>query len=295
MRGLDNNILVQIGLIVLIGLAAKNAILIVEFARQAQERGLSAVDAAVEACRLRLRPILMTAFAFILGVVPLVIATGPGAEMRQSLGTAVFSGMLGVTLFGLFLTPVFYVTLRSPSSRRKPQVETPPTPTEIRQRPSKALFRDQPSTMSRVPCRRPLGGREGLAGDAARQSRKSARRGVKLSIRRAGLQRLDAMHRVGRHDEGAAGAKRLGVAVDRHLEQALGDVARLHMRMRMQGTDAALLEGEFDGHQRLGVKDDAAAVAVAEVGPVAIVRACKQFGVVHLSLIISPASRHRRR
>ena len=92
-RGLDNNILVQIGLIVLIGLAAKNAILIVEFARQAQERGLSVTEAAVEACRLRLRPILMTAFAFILGVVPLMIATGPGAEMRQSLGTAVFSGM----------------------------------------------------------------------------------------------------------------------------------------------------------------------------------------------------------
>ena len=112
-RGLDNNILVQIGLIVLVGLAAKNAILIVEFARQAQERGATAVDAAVEACRLRLRPILMTAFAFILGVVPLMIATGPGAEMRQSLGTAVFSGMLGVTIVGLFLTPVFYVTLRT--------------------------------------------------------------------------------------------------------------------------------------------------------------------------------------
>jgi HAE1 family hydrophobic/amphiphilic exporter-1 len=111
-RGLDNNILVQVGLIVLIGLAAKNAILIVEFARQAQERGLGPVEAAVEACRLRLRPILMTAFAFILGVVPLVIATGPGAEMRQSLGTAVFSGMLGVTIVGLFLTPVFFVTLR---------------------------------------------------------------------------------------------------------------------------------------------------------------------------------------
>jgi HAE1 family hydrophobic/amphiphilic exporter-1 len=111
-RGLDNNILVQIGLIVLIGLAAKNAILIVEFARQGQEQGANPVDAAVEAARLRLRPILMTAFAFILGVVPLVIATGPGAEMRQSLGTAVFSGMLGVTIVGLFLTPVFYVTLR---------------------------------------------------------------------------------------------------------------------------------------------------------------------------------------
>jgi HAE1 family hydrophobic/amphiphilic exporter-1 len=111
-RGLDNNVLVQIGLVVLIGLAAKNAILIVEFARQAQERGETVVDAVVEACRLRLRPILMTAFAFILGTLPLVIATGPGAEMRRSLGTAVFSGMLGVTLIGLFLTPVFYVVLR---------------------------------------------------------------------------------------------------------------------------------------------------------------------------------------
>jgi HAE1 family hydrophobic/amphiphilic exporter-1 len=111
-RGLDNNVLVQIGLVVLIGLAAKNAILIVEFARQAQERGETVVEAVAEACRLRLRPILMTAFAFILGTVPLVIATGPGAEMRRSLGTAVFSGMLGVTIVGLFLTPVFYVVLR---------------------------------------------------------------------------------------------------------------------------------------------------------------------------------------
>ena len=124
-RGLDNNILVQIGLIVLVGLAAKNAILIVEFARQAQERGASAVDAAVEACRLRLRPILMTAFAFILGVLPLMIATGPGAEMRQSLGTAVFSGMLGVTIVGLFLTPVFYVALRSLFPHRMARDEAP--------------------------------------------------------------------------------------------------------------------------------------------------------------------------
>ncbi|OWK24963.1 hypothetical protein AJ87_16035 [Rhizobium yanglingense] len=101
----------------LIGLAAKNAILIVEFARQAEEDGKTAVEAAIEASHLRLRPILMTAFAFIFGVVPLMIATGPGAEMRQSLGTAVFSGMLGVTIFGLFLTPAFYVVLRA--RRRK--------------------------------------------------------------------------------------------------------------------------------------------------------------------------------
>ncbi|MEO1613008.1 MAG: efflux RND transporter permease subunit, partial [Pseudomonadota bacterium] len=112
-RGMDNNILTQVGLIVLVGLAAKNAILIVEFAKQAQEeKGMGPVDAALDACRLRLRPILMTAFAFILGVVPLVVATGPGAEMRQALGTAVFAGMTGVTILGLFLTPVFYVALR---------------------------------------------------------------------------------------------------------------------------------------------------------------------------------------
>lgn len=113
-RGMDNNILTQVGLIVLVGLAAKNAILIVEFAKQAQEeRGLSPVDAAIEASRLRLRPILMTAFAFILGVVPLLIATGPGSEMRQALGTAVFFGMSGVTFLGLFFTPVFYVAART--------------------------------------------------------------------------------------------------------------------------------------------------------------------------------------
>ena len=110
-RGMDNNVLTQIGFIVLIGLACKNAILIVEFAKSEQEAGKNRFDAAVSACRLRLRPILMTAFSFILGVVPLLVATGAGFEMRRVLGTAVFSGMLGVTLFGLFLTPVFYVVL----------------------------------------------------------------------------------------------------------------------------------------------------------------------------------------
>ena len=112
-RGFDNNILVQVGLIVLVGLAAKNAILIVEFAKQAEEQqGLNRFDAAVQAARTRLRPILMTSFAFILGVLPLAIATGPGKEMRQSLGTAVFYGMIGVTVFGLIFTPVFYVVCR---------------------------------------------------------------------------------------------------------------------------------------------------------------------------------------
>jgi multidrug efflux pump len=109
---MDNNIFTQIGLVVLVGLAAKNAILIVEFAKQLQDQGKKRVDAAVEASKLRLRPILMTSFAFILGVVPLVLATGAGAEMRVALGITVFSGMLGVTVFGIFLTPVFYVVIR---------------------------------------------------------------------------------------------------------------------------------------------------------------------------------------
>ena len=111
-RGSDNNILVQIGFVVLVGLACKNAILIVEFAKQLEDQGKSRFDAATEAARLRLRPILMTSFAFILGVVPMMIARGAGAEMRNALGTAVFSGMLGVTFFGLLLTPVFYVVIR---------------------------------------------------------------------------------------------------------------------------------------------------------------------------------------
>jgi multidrug efflux pump len=113
LRGMENNIFTQIGLVVLIALACKNAILIVEFAREIQaKQGKSARDAAVEACQLRLRPILMTSFAFILGVFPLVIAKGAGFEMRQALGTAVFWGMLGVTCFGLLFTPVFYTLIQ---------------------------------------------------------------------------------------------------------------------------------------------------------------------------------------
>jgi multidrug efflux pump subunit AcrB len=108
-QGMDRNILVEIGLVVLIGLAAKNAILIVEFARQGRDQGKPRVEAAIDAARTRLRPILMTSIAFILGVVPLVFAEGAGAEMRRALGTAVFAGMIGVTLFGLVFTPVFYV------------------------------------------------------------------------------------------------------------------------------------------------------------------------------------------
>jgi len=104
----DVNIFTQIGFVVLVGLASKNAILIVEFAKHKKEAGLSRHEATLAACRLRLRPILMTSFAFIFGVIPLTVATGAGAEMRKRLGIAVFSGMLGVTLFGIFLTPVFF-------------------------------------------------------------------------------------------------------------------------------------------------------------------------------------------
>ncbi|AHF67464.1 MULTISPECIES: efflux RND transporter permease subunit [Pseudomonas] len=117
--GSDNNIFTQIGLIVLVGLACKNAILIVEFAKDKQEEGMSPLDAVLEACRLRLRPILMTSFAFIMGVVPLVLSSGAGAEMRHAMGVAVFSGMLGVTFFGLLLTPVFYVLIRNYVERQE--------------------------------------------------------------------------------------------------------------------------------------------------------------------------------
>ncbi|MBK5198446.1 MAG: multidrug efflux RND transporter permease subunit [Methyloceanibacter sp.] len=119
LRSMDVNILAQIGFVVLIGLAAKNAILIVEFARQNEEHGEDRFQAATEAARVRLRPILMTSFAFILGVLPLMIATGAGAEMRQSLGTTVFCGMLGVTFFGLIFTPVFYVVVRKFAAKPK--------------------------------------------------------------------------------------------------------------------------------------------------------------------------------
>ena len=117
--GLDNNIFTQIGLIVLVGLACKNAILIVEFAKEKQEEGLDHVAAVLEACRLRLRPILMTSIAFIMAVVPLVLSSGAGAEMRHAMGVAVFSGMIGVTFFGLLLTPVFYVLIRGFVEKRE--------------------------------------------------------------------------------------------------------------------------------------------------------------------------------
>ncbi len=131
-RGMDNNILTQVGLVVLVALAAKNAILIVEFARQAEERdGMNRFEAAIAAARTRLRPILMTSFAFIFGVIPLMLATGPGQEMRQALGTAVFFGMLGVTLFGLLFTPVFYVVSRWIAARLPGQKRETTKPVEL--------------------------------------------------------------------------------------------------------------------------------------------------------------------
>ncbi len=119
LRGLDNNLFTQIGLVVLMGLACKNAILIVEFAKQLQDAGRNRTEAAIEASRLRLRPILMTSFAFTFGVIPLMLSRSAGAEMRVSIGTAVFFGMLGVTFFGVVLTPVFYVVIRRVLERKK--------------------------------------------------------------------------------------------------------------------------------------------------------------------------------
>jgi hydrophobe/amphiphile efflux-1 (HAE1) family protein len=126
-RHMDNNIFTQIGFVVLAGMSVKNAVLIIEFAKQQQEhhRDMNASDAAIEAARLRLRPILMTSFAFIFGVIPLIVATGAGAEMRQALGTVVFFGMIGVTFFGVFLTPVFYTVIRRLTDHRPASLETP--------------------------------------------------------------------------------------------------------------------------------------------------------------------------
>ena len=123
---MDLNIFVQVGFVLLVGLASKNAILIVEFARDRVHEGMPLYEATVEAARVRLRPIIMTSFAFVLGVVPLVFTSGAGAEMRRTLGTAVFAGMLGVTLFGIFLTPVFFyviIRLAGPNDRNMKKEE----------------------------------------------------------------------------------------------------------------------------------------------------------------------------
>src|SRR5581483_1783212 len=126
---LDINIFTQVGFIVLVGLACKNAILIVEFAKARREDGVPRFQATLDACKLRLRPIIMTSFAFILGVVPLIVSEGAGAEMRHTLGVAVFSGMLGVTVFGIFLTPVFYYAIQWINDRvgeRRSRTAAPP-------------------------------------------------------------------------------------------------------------------------------------------------------------------------
>jgi multidrug efflux pump len=125
---MDINIFTQIGFVVLVGLACKNAILIVEFARARRNQGIPSREATLAACGLRLRPIIMTSFAFILGVVPLIIGTGAGAEMRRTLGTAVFAGMLGVTLFGIFLTPVFYYAIQWLADWRESRHQEPDEP-----------------------------------------------------------------------------------------------------------------------------------------------------------------------
>ncbi|MEI9894722.1 MAG: efflux RND transporter permease subunit [Chthoniobacter sp.] len=132
-RHMDNNIFTQIGFVVLAGMSVKNAVLIVEFAKQQQEYtvGITAAEAAIEAARLRLRPILMTSFTFIFGVMPLIFATGAGAEMRQAMGTAVFFGMLGVTFFGVFFTPVFYTVIRKLTGKNVLEHPAADAPKEI--------------------------------------------------------------------------------------------------------------------------------------------------------------------
>jgi multidrug efflux pump subunit AcrB len=128
LRSYPYDIYTQIGIVTLIGLAAKNAILIVEFAKLRREEGRLIVDAAIEAARLRLRPILMTSFAFILGVLPLVIASGAGAASRRALGTAVFGGMLAATLLAVFIVPVLYFVIQTLSERRQPTLDQEPAP-----------------------------------------------------------------------------------------------------------------------------------------------------------------------
>ena len=162
---MDINIFTQIGFVVLVGLASKNAILIVEFAKQQREAGESRREATLEACRLRLRPIVMTSFAFILGVVPLVSRHGAGAEMRRTLGTAVFSGMLGVTLFGIFLTPVFFYVDRL--AGRHAAVRLARLVARRRRRCRWAL-------LSLRPLRRSCSARRAVAANAARASRADA-------------------------------------------------------------------------------------------------------------------------
>ena len=135
-RGMDNNIYTQIGIVLIIALASKNAILIVEFARELRSKGRSIIDASVEASRMRFRPILMTSFAFILGIVPLINATGAGAASRRALGTAVFGGMIAATVLAVFFVPVFYVLMQrlaewgrtTPTSESTPGQDSPPAP-----------------------------------------------------------------------------------------------------------------------------------------------------------------------
>jgi multidrug efflux pump subunit AcrB len=142
------DVLAQIGFVVLVGLAAKNAILIVEFARQAEEAGATPGEAAVSAARTRLRPILMTSLAFIFGVAPLAVATGAGSEMRQSLGTAVFAGMLGVTAFGLLFTPAFYTVVRRIGRKSaRTRVKEVTRPDDV------AVVREDYASGARVPIR----------------------------------------------------------------------------------------------------------------------------------------------
>jgi predicted RND superfamily exporter protein len=180
---MDVNIFTQIGFLVLVGLACKNAILIVEFAKAQRESGMSRAEATLAACQLRLRPIIMTSFAFVLGVVPLMVSVGAGAEMRQTLGTAVFSGMLGVTLFGIFLTPVFYYVIQWFADRRsealaRQQVESNGHPDVAEEWYGTACFLSRNVSLARTDPRLPDSKRRELADDYTQRALDALRQAV---------------------------------------------------------------------------------------------------------------------
>src|SRR5690606_29989475 len=241
LAGGDNNVFVQVGLVVVMGLACKNAILIVEFARELELQGRGIVESALEACRLRLRPIVMTSIAFIAGTVPLVLSHGAGAEVRSATGITVFAGMLGVTVFGLFLTPVFYVALRKLVTRNAapagaatesvhalhtpPSAHTTAPPQSRPQRPGRPRHR---------PARQRLRGGPGLRearapGAAALRARHGCGASADAGL---GRQVLASLRRPGAQPAGRGSAARQPRPADRACTLRPGQRAAARGRLR---------------------------------------------------------------